>query len=360
MVRKIQSLISRIHKVSRKTNTNVITVVIDYVRQKNRNKITFSEYDHYKWPNQTKDFKDTFLPYNLAEKYWTILNPKKYACLARDKYLSHLILESQNIPTPKLYAYYNPEFGTSSTETCSSNYNGIIEILRKKNVSSFVIKPSVDSAHGQGVVVCHKFLMNDDEAHITKYDGSVIPLRSLLDRTPMLFEEVVRQNQQMGALNVSSINTIRVMTALYPDGSVKIFAAFIKIGRAGSDVDNAGSGGNVDCGIIPESGIFYNALQFDSWDDVKNVEIHPDSKQRLNNIQVDHWTDISAKLKEYQSRIPQLKTIGWDVAITDDGPCIIEINNWWDTTGQLFIGRGWRKEVEDCYSAWKNFYHNGN
>ena len=50
-----------------------------------------------------------------------------------------------------------------------------------------------------------------------------------------------------------------------------------------------------------------------------------------------------------------MKAIGWDVAITDDGPVIIEINDFWDTTGQLFIQRGWRKEVRECYLAWKKY-----
>lgn len=43
--------------------------------------------------------------------------------------------------------------------------------------------------------------------------------------------------------------------------------------------------------------------------------------------------------------------IGWDVALTDEGPVIIEINNWWDTTGQLFIGHDWRNEVVDCFNV---------
>lgn len=68
---------------------------------------------------------------------------------------------------------------------------------------------------------------------------------------------------------------------------------------------------------------------------------------------------IVEAVKNYQARIPYLKTIGWDVALTDDGPVIIEINNWWDTTGQLFIGKGWHKQVKECYDAWVAYYRNG-
>ena len=64
------------------------------------------------------------------------------------------------------------------------------------------------------------------------------------------------------------------------------------------------------------------------------------------------------EVKSFQSRLPFLKMIGWDIALTDNGPIVIEINNWWDTTGQLFIGKGWRDKVVACYDAWKNHYKN--
>lgn len=35
---------------------------------------------------------------------------------------------------------------------------------------------------------------------------------------------------------------------------------------------------------------------------------------------------------------------------------IVEINNWWDTTGQLFINRGWKQQIQECYNAWSLYY----
>lgn len=47
--------------------------------------------------------------------------------------------------------------------------------------------------------------------------------------------------------------------------------------------------------------------------------------------------------------------IGCDIAITEKGPIVIEINNWWNTTGQLFLNCGWKSEVMDCYNTWTKF-----
>ena len=49
-----------------------------------------------------------------------------------------------------------------------------------------------------------------------------------------------------------------------------------------------------------------------------------------------------------------MKAAGWDIAITNDGPVVVEVNDMWDRTGQLFLGRGWRNEIRDCYKAWKS------
>ena len=130
----------------------------------------------------------------------------------------------------------------------------------------------------------------------------------------------------------------------------------MKFGREGSDVDNAGGGGNVDCSIDIESGSCYNAVQFNSFADVIKCDRHPDSNMLINGLSIENWDEIKEIICDYQSRIPELKAIGWDVALTDKGPVIIEINNWWDPTGQLFIGKGWREDVRDCYFAWEKHY----
>lgn len=55
----------------------------------------------------------------------------------------------------------------------------------------------------------------------------------------------------------------------------------------------------------------------------------------------------------FQQAFPFCKAVGWDIAITDDGPVVIEANDFWDRTGQYFIRRGWRNEIRECYLAWK-------
>ena len=53
---------------------------------------------------------------------------------------------------------------------------------------------------------------------------------------------------------------------------IMIIATFIKIGRAGKCVDNAGGGGNVDVCIDTPTGEIKYAIQYDGMHDVKDIE----------------------------------------------------------------------------------------
>ena len=324
----------------------------DYLPLRREKKLKIEEFIDYGDALKNEEFRNSFLSRLESNEYLSVLNPNRYAALARDKYLTHLLLETNDIPAPELYTYYNPE-------KRDADFITVLHDLQSKRVSSCVVKPAVDGAHGKGVFVCKGIKYESDDCILIKSNDERISLRSFCEQnksSSWLFESRVVQCTQVGDINPSSANTLRLMTALYPDGSVKVFAAFMKFGRAGSDIDNAGSGGNIDCAFDVNSGTCYNTVQFNSFSDMIKCDRHPDSGIQINGMRIENWDEIKRKICDYQSRIPELKAIGWDVALTDDGPVIIEINNWWDPTGQLFIGKGWRDDVRDCYFAWKNHY----
>lgn len=346
---------SWLRKLSNRSGKSIFSLLIDYVSLKKKAIISRTEYENYTMYNKSEKFRDNFLSYTKASYYWALLNPVKYASLARNKYLSHCLLNELKIPTAELYIYYNRELSYIS-DNLANDFESVKKILLKRGLKSFVVKPAEDSAHGQGVFICRDLLITKDDCILIKQSGKEISLKSILKNVPLLFEEPVIQSSQLMSFNKSSVNTIRIMTALYPYGKTKTIASFIKIGRKGSEVDNAGNGGNIDCGINLTTGELYNPIQFNSWIDIKSIHCHPDTNAQLDGIIINDWQKIQKQVESFQARIPQLKTIGWDVAITDNGICIIEINNWWDTTGQLFIDKGWKNEVEECYNAWKKYY----
>lgn len=329
-----------------------LKVMRDYISLYRAKGLTPEEYYEFEFEKRSEEFRRDFLGLNEQRYYLDLLNPLKYFSLARNKYMAHKMLENTGVRTSELYCYYQPEATYAENTESAGDIDGVLRILKTKGTRSCVIK-TTESSHGDNVWVIQNIDYQDDDATLTRFDGQQMLLSSVLSNEPLIFESLVHQTEQFAAFNASSVNTVRFMTALYPDGSAKVISTFIKIGRAGRCVDNAGGGGNVDVCVDVATGKICHAIQFDCWHRVKEIDSHPDSGNPLNGVVIENWESVKAEVIRFQQAFPYCKVAGWDIAITNEGPVVIEVNDFWDRTGQFFIHRGWRNEIRDCYLAWK-------
>lgn len=218
--------------------------------------MTWNEYYDFEFEKRDEDFRCSFLGLNEQRFYLEYLNPVKYYSLARNKYLTHKILENTGVRKAELYCYYQPEARYITEDGIASDLKGVLNILKRRNVHSCVIK-TTESSHGDNVWVIKSIAYQDGDAVLSRFDGQDQLLSSLLGEEALVFESVVHQTEQLSTFNESSVNTVRFMTTLWPDGSAKVIATFVKIGRAGKCVDNAGNGGNVDAAVDVETGRVY-------------------------------------------------------------------------------------------------------
>lgn len=324
----------------------------DYMALYETKGLTIDEYYDFEFEKRSESFRKSFLGLNEQRDYLDYLNPLRYYILARNKYFAHKMLENTGVRKSNLYCYYQPEAMYIESDESAGDIQNVLRILKKKNVNSCVIK-TTESSHGDNVWVIKAIDYQEKDAMMTRFDNQVIKLSEVLGTNALIFENLVHQTNQFAAFNESSVNTVRFMTTLWPDGTAKIIATFIKIGRAGKCVDNAGGGGNVDVCVDTETGEIKYAIQYDGWRNIKDIEKHPDSGNQLNGVIIENWEAIKSEVIRFQQAFPYCKAAGWDIAITDDGPVVIEVNDFWDRTGQYFIRRGWKEEIRDCYLAWK-------
>lgn len=314
--------------------------------------LTRYEYQQFRFERCPEVFRQTFLGKEEQRYYLDYLNPVKYSGLARNKYLAHRILEHTGVRKAELFCYYHPEGQVLGSDLIAHDLAGVVRILKQKNVSACVVKET-EGFHGNNVFVIRSILWKGNDGEVTYFNGEKKNLSEILSDIPVIFESEIKQTAQLSAFNESSVNTVRFMTMLYPDGKARLLDTFIKIGRTGKCVDNAGGGGNVDACIDKETGVFKYVIQFDGYENVKDIEKHPDSGAQIAGVKINNWEEIVKEVLHFQECFPFIKAAGWDIALTDDGPVVIEINDFWDRTGQLFIRRGWREEIRDCFLAWQ-------
>lgn len=329
-----------------------ISVLIDIIKQYRQKGVSFREYYNFEFEKRSELFRRSYLGFNEERHYLNVLNPIKFYVLAYNKYLAHMVMSNAGIRTSVLYCYFQPDGKVYDSDEIANDIAEVCRILKKKKVHDCVVK-APEGSHGEGIFVLKNIDYKDDDAILTRFDGKSIALSEILKKEPLIFESLVHQTKQLANFNESSVNTVRFMTVLHPDGQAEILATFMKIGRAGKCVDNAGSGGNVDLCIDVETGVTKYAIQYDGWRNIRDIEKHPDNGSQLNGVVIDNWDNIKREVLKFQQAFPYCRAAGWDVAITDDGPVVLEVNDRWDTTGQYFIRKGWRSEIRNCYLEWK-------
>jgi hypothetical protein len=60
---------------------------------------------------------------------------------------------------------------------------------------------------------------------------------------------------------------------------------------------------------------------------------HPISQTEFYNFQIPYWDDLKKIAIKAQKKFHLINSIGWDIAITHEGPVILEANQYWGTVG---------------------------
>ncbi len=135
----------------------------------------------------------------------------------------------------------------------------------------------------------------------------------------LLVEEYLIQHKDMNKLYDNSVNTLRIITFL-DDNGVHILKTILKIGNGGH-VDNFSSGGMYT--FVDENGKVY----VPAIDEKGNIfETHPISNTKIVGFEIPMYKDVVKLISEVGKVNDKVKYIGWDIAISKDGPVLIEGN----------------------------------
>lgn len=149
-----------------------------------------------------------------------------------------------------------------------------------------------------------------------------------------LIEEKIIQHPQMIFGN-KSVNTIRVYTIYNAkENKVEILKTVVRAGIGESIVDNSHSGGcayevNRDSGVIISKSYCANGVETD---------IHPGTDIKMTGRVIPFWSEVIRLCINAAFKLKECKFIGWDVAITEKGPLLIEGNHTPDLDMVEFVG----------------------
>lgn len=185
------------------------------------------------------------------------------------------------------------------------------------NVKKIIYKP-VDGHCGYGA----KAFVLDSQSMRTVYDELIGMPRGVV-------EELIVQHSAMASLCPTSVNTLRFVTfssnrnPVTADGKfVDIAYAIVRIGRNGSVVDNFHNGG-----LVASVDLTTNTLLTNGVDQKGNVFAkHPDTGVTIKGFQIPYVEEAKKMVLDAIEEKKVKGYLGWDIAITEDGPQLIEVN----------------------------------
>ena len=160
-----------------------------------------------------------------------------------------------------------------------------------------------------------------------RYLDKIIEFDELLEHgfpkdIDFVVQKGIKQRVDFSEINNSSVNTLRIIVQF--EGALpKIRVAVLRIGRGGKDVDNSHQGG-ISVEINIKTGSLSDVAHAEHGGD--KLYCHPDTGFRFRGTKIKAWDTICNEILEYSKAFPELEEFAWDVAVTDHGVQMIELN----------------------------------
>ena len=145
----------------------------------------------------------------------------------------------------------------------------------------------------------------------------------LLEEGKDLVEDTVIQHPDLSSLSRQSVNTLRLVTLRGKDNEIHLMYALLRMGNGGAAVDNISSGGLY--ALLDEEGRLSARAFCDKTG--KFYEKHPEQNVSFAGYTVPFFHEAAELCRKSAERLPELGYIGWDAAITANGPVLIEGNH---------------------------------
>lgn len=300
-------------------NFSKISLWKDIILSSLRYNISLMDYFYFRFFVLSRPERKEFAGTGFMYEYQLIMNPKK----ERD------ILENKLLFLEKYSNYINHNY--SSKMEFFNNRTKSRDIL--SNNSGRIVLKSSDGQCGEGIEVVNLKEFKEKEL-----------FEKLKNTDNDLIEEFIVQHDDLMKLSPAGLNTVRIFTQLDKNDKMVILGARLRI-TIDSYVDNLAAGNiaayiNIESGIVDGPGVYSDITK-------KEEKFHPITNTKIKGFKIPFWNESLQMVNEAALLYKENRSIGWDVAITNNGPELLEGNhNWCKLLWQLPVKKGLKQELE--------------
>lgn len=151
---------------------------------------------------------------------------------------------------------------------------------------------------------------------------------SVSHKRGFLVQPRLKNHPGIADLSNGALTTVRVLTCWNERGQCEVTNAVFRMAQgANTVVDNAHAGGIV-AGVDVDNGGIGRAIDGAMGVGGKDwCEVHPETGARFTGRTLPFWEEtVALATRAHQEAFPDMVAVGWDVALLDDGPHLIEGN----------------------------------
>lgn len=313
-------------------------IFILFLKQKKFPRHYFSKYLFKKNITNIKDYyPEDFLYFKLKP----FLNERAVRDVVENKLYFDFFYRQFNVPLPKILMYNHRNVFVRENRNFiienAPDFKKVLENIFELNptIGSIFIKRTYGSYGGREV-----FRFNRDQLY--SQNEIIDNLYLNVIKTGFLFQETVNQHSKLNMLNPSSLNTIRIDTFIDNEGNIDIISAYLRMSINNKHVDNISSGGcqvglNLQTGMLKKEG-------YSSFSNVGTQVFtrHPITDVVFEGFEIPFFNQMKELIVEVAGYMPGLRLVGWDVAISESGPVLIEGNSDYAMGGNDISEGGYR------------------
>ncbi len=244
-----------------------------------------------------------------------------------NKLAFQVLLGRHGVPLPVIKAVYgNSESGLPGKILLSSTER-VKDFLLNNDHYPLFVKP-ISGAQGNNTFAFKGTI----DRNLLQKSARKLPLKDFIDRldsmreTGILFQELLKTHHNIEQLCGNRLTSVRIIIVLTPAGPQIISAVWrVPTGSNITDNFNCGKNGNIIAGIEIETGRVQRMIQGIGWKNTL-VNQHPDTGFEFGHLQLPDWEQIRSLCLDNATLFPDLRLQHWDVALTDRGPVVLEMN----------------------------------
>jgi hypothetical protein len=289
-------------------------------------KLTVHEFFYYRLydPALPEAALDRFVGKKVQHRMHLACNDMGWFAAAHDKLLWSAILGGASLTIPETVATFGRIGGLGASTSLRSEDDLTRFVADRRNHPLFC-KP-VDGINSIGAIriegAADKSLIIN--GGMTRQTSDIVRFMTSLSSAGYLLQKVLPPHPALVPITGLAIASVRFLVLLSNDGPA-IESAVIKLPTSGQVADNFWRSGNMLAAIDPASGTIARAIT-GTGSNLRVISSDPAGGTDLIGLAVPHFAAAQALCLQAAVHFRGVRTQSWDVALTADGPVLLELN----------------------------------